>query len=230
MDNLSLTVEPRSKVGKSAARRLRREGKVPGVVYGIKDPTPVTINPSDLEKIFTTGAGTNVILQLDVVGEKKSDRPVLVKDLQRDAMSDQIMHADFLEIHMDRKIQVSIPFNFEGESAGVKLGGVFSVLLRELDVECLPNAIPEGIPVDVTALEVGDVIHVRDIVIPADVDLASPPDDPVVTVIMPVEEEVPEEAEDEEALAAEEEGATPEGAAESGDAEASSGDARKKEE
>lgn len=227
MDNMFLAVGPRSKVGKSEARRLRREGLVPGVVYGIKAPTSVTINPADLEKIFNTGAGVNAIIQLEVAGEKKSDRPVLVKDLQRDAISDEIIHADFLEIHMDRKIRVSIPIKFDGESAGLKQGGVLSVLLRELEVECLPNAIPGEIPVDISDVDIGDVVHVREIAIPEDVVLVTSPDDPIVTVIVPVEEEeeVPEEVEGEEGMDEREEGAVP--ATEGSDVEASSGDAEK---
>jgi len=230
MDNMFLAVEPRSKVGKSEARRLRREGLVPGVVYGIKSPTPVTINPADLEKIFTTGAGANAIIQLEVAGEKKSDRPVLVKDLQRNAISDEIIHADFLEIHMDRNIRVSIPIRFDGESVGLKQGGVLSVLLRELDVECLPNAIPGEIRVDISDVDIGDVVHVREITIPGGVTLITSPDDPIVTVIVPVEEEeeVPEEVVGEEGLLEGEEGAVT--ATEGSDAEASSGDAAKSEE
>ncbi len=229
MDNLSLEVKARSETGTAAARRLRRSGMVPGVVYGILDSTPLTIDPKALEEIIGTRAGTNAIIQLNVAGEKKSDRPVLVKELQRDAMSDKIVHADFLEIRMDQKIKIAIPFRFDGESPGVKMGGVLSVLLRELEVECLPNAIPEEVLIDVSELEVGDVIHVRDITLPADVDLSTDPDDPIVTVIVPVEEEeeVPEEVEGEEGEVAEgEEGEA--AAAEGGDAEG--GDAEKKDE
>ena len=215
MDNLTLEVETRQDTGKSAARRLRREGKVPGVVYGIQEPSPVTVNPRELEKIFSSVAGTNAIIQLEIAGQVKSERPVIVKELQRDAMSDRIVHADFLEIRMDQKIRVDVPFSFDGESPGVKLGGILSVLLRELEVECLPNAIPSEILVDISGVEQGDVIHVRDLTLPGDVDLITDADDPIVTVISPVEEveETPEEGE--EGVAAE--GAVP---AEGGDAEA----------
>ncbi|MBT3352050.1 MAG: 50S ribosomal protein L25 [Nitrospinaceae bacterium] len=210
MDNLKLEVEPRQETGTKAARRLRREGKVPGVVYGIQDSSPVTVNPSELEKIFSSGAGTNAIIQLDVAGQEKAVRPVIVKELQRDAMSDLIVHADFLEIRMDEKIRVSVPLILEGESPGVKLGGVLSTLLRELEIECLPNAIPSEIMVDISAVEIGDVIHVRDLTLPGDVGLITEADDPIFTVITPVEEEeeTPEEGEEGEDA----EGAAPEGA------------------
>lgn len=228
MDNLSLEVEPRSETGKTAARRLRRAGKVPGVVYGIHSSTPVTVDPKALEKILGSSGGANAIFQLDVQGEKKMERPVLVKSLDRDPMKDVIVHADFLEIRMDQKIKVGVPISFVGESKGVKLGGVLSVILRELEIECLPNAIPSEIEVDITEVDTNDVIHVRDVRLPGDVDLVTDRDDPVVTVIIPVEEEevVPEVAEGEEgeAPAEGEEGAAP---AEGGDAEASSEDSGK---
>ena len=216
MDNLALEVEPRQDTGKSAARRLRREGKVPGVVYGIQEPSSVTVNPKELEKIFSSAAGTNAIIQLEITGQVKAVRPVIVKELQRDAMSDRIVHADFLEIRMDQKIRVNVPLILDGESPGIKLGGILSVLLRELEVECLPNAIPSEILVDISALETGDVVHVRDLTLPADVELITDADDPIVTVIAPVEDDevTPE---DEDAA----EGAAP-ADAKSGDAESTS--------
>ena len=226
MDNLSLEVESRQEVGKSAARRLRRAGKVPGVIYGIQDPVPVTVNPKELESIFSQGAGENAVFQLNLAGEEKAERPVLVKELQRDAMNDQIVHADFLEIRMDQKIRISVPLAFEGENVGQKMGGVLSVLLRELEVECLPNAIPEEISVDISEVDIGDVIHVRDLTLPGEVDLITGLDDPIFTVIVPVEEEeeVPEEVEGEEGEVAE--GEAPEG----DEAEASADEPEKKEE
>ncbi|MAE05445.1 MAG: 50S ribosomal protein L25 [Nitrospinae bacterium] len=226
MDNLSLEVESRQEVGRTAARRLRRTGKVPGIIYGIQDPIPVTVNPKELESIFSQGAGENAVFQLDLAGEEKADRPVLVKELQRDAMNDQIVHADFLEIRMDQQIRISVPLTFEGESVGQKMGGVLSVLLRELEVECLPNAIPEGFSVDISEVDIGDVIHVRDLTLPGEVDLITGLDDPIFTVIVPVEEEeeVPEEVEGEEGEVAE--GEAPEG----GEAEASADESEKKEE
>lgn len=220
MDNLSLDVEPRSEMGKSAARRLRRAGKVPGVVYGIHDPTPVSVDPRALEKILRSSGGVNAVFQLNVQGEKKMSRPVLLKFIDRDPMRDDILHADFLEIRMDQKIKVAVPLSFVGESKGVKMGGVLSVLLRELEVECLPNVIPSEVEVDITEIDMNDVIHVRDLRLPGDVELVADPEDPVVTVVAPVEEEeaVPEAVEGEEAEAA----AEGEAPAEGGEAQGSS--------
>ncbi len=201
MEILSLEVERRAETGKTAVRRLRRMGRVPAVVYGIHEATPLTVDPKVLEKLLSTRAGSNVLIQLNVEGEKKSDRPVIVKDLQRDSMQGAILHADFLEIRMDQKIKISVPISLKGEAPGIKQGGVLSQLMRELDVECLPIAIPEEIAVDINAVNVNDVIHVRDLTLPEGVDLLSDPEEPVLTVIIPAEEE--EEKPEEEAVVAE---------------------------
>ena len=198
MENLFLSVDKRSQTGKSGARAVRKAGKIPGVVYGIKEPTPLTIEPKELEALLGTRAGGNVVFQLRVEGEAESERPVIVKELQRDAMRDMIVHADFLEIRMNEKIQVAVPLALVGESPGVKLGGTLSQLMRELGVECFPNAIPEQIEVDVAEVSIGDVVHVRDLRLPEGIDLMADSDEPVLTVLAPVEEE--EEAPEDEYL------------------------------
>ena len=196
MENLSLSVDKRTQTGKSGARAVRNAGNIPGVVYGIQDSTPLTIKPKELEALLGTRAGANVVFQLNVEGEAASDRPVIVKELQRDSMKGTIVHADFLEIRMDEKIEIAVPLTLAGEAPGEKMGGTLSQLLRELEISCLPNAIPEHVEVDISEVEIGDVIHVRDLHLPEGVELVADPDDPVFTVIVPVEEEE-EEVEDE---------------------------------
>ncbi len=198
MDNLFLSVDKRAQTGKSGARAVRKAGKIPGVVYGIKEPTPLTIEPKELEALLGTRAGGNVVFQLRVEGEADSERPVIVKELQRDSMRGMIVHADFLEIRMNEKIQVAVPLALVGESPGVKLGGTLSQLMRELGIECFPNAIPEQIEVDVAEVNIGDVVHVRDLRLPEDIGLMADSDEPVLTVLAPVEEE--EEAPEDEYL------------------------------
>lgn len=225
MENLSLSVDKRALTGKSGARTVRRAGSIPGVVYGIKDSTPLTIPPKELEALLSTRAGANVVFQLNVEGEAASERPVIVKELQRDPMKGTIVHADFLEIRMDEKIEIAVPLSLSGESPGEKMGGTLSQLLRELEVSCLPNAIPEQIEVDISEVEIGDVLHVRDLQIPEGVELVADPDDPVLTVIVPVEEE--EEVDEDELLDAEAEGEDAPSAEDSddeGDKEAESSD------
>lgn len=217
MDILNLEVERRTGKGKGAARRLRRNGRVPAVVYGIREPASLAVSPKELERVLATRAGANVIVQLNVAGDAKGERPVLIKDLQRDPMKGRILHADFLEIRMDRKIGVSVPIVLRGEAPGIKQGGVLSQLLRELEVECLPIAIPEEIAVDVSGVNLNGVVHVRDIALPEGVDLMTDPEEPILTVAAPQEEEKPVE----EAAPVAEEGAAP------ADAAAAAGDAAK---
>ncbi len=204
MENLSLSVDKRAQTGKSGARAVRRAGNIPGVVYGIQDSTPLTIKPKELEALLGTRAGANVVFQLNVEGEAASERPVIVKELQRDPMRGDILHADFLEIRMDETIEIAVPLSLSGEAPGEKMGGTLSQLLRELEISCLPNAIPEQIEVDISEVEIGDVLHVRDLQIPEGVELVADPDDPVLTVIVPVEEE--EEVDEDELLDVEAEG------------------------
>ncbi|MEK6710402.1 MAG: 50S ribosomal protein L25 [Nitrospinota bacterium] len=194
MDILNLEVKRRTGKGKSAARQLRRGGQVPAVVYGIHESTSLAVSPKELERVLGTRAGANVIVQLNVAGEAKSDRPVLIKDLQRDAIRGTILHADFLEIRMDRKIKVEVPIVLRGDAPGIKQGGVLSQLLRELEVECLPIAIPADIPVDVSGVNLNGVVHVRDIVLPQGVDLVTDPEEPILTVAAPQEEQPAAEA------------------------------------
>lgn len=217
MDILNLEVERRTGKGKGAARRLRRNGQVPAVVYGIREPASLAVSPKELERVLATRAGANVIVQLNVAGDARGERPVLIKDLQRDPMKGRILHADFLEIRMDRKIGVSVPIVLRGEAPGIKQGGVLSQLLRELEVECLPIAIPEEIAVDVSGVNLNGVVHVRDIALPEGVDLMTDPEEPILTVAAPQEEEKPVE----EAAPVAEEGAAP------ADAVAAAGDAAK---
>ena len=228
MDILNLEVERRTGKGKGAARRLRRNGQVPAVVYGIREPASLAVSPKELERVLATRAGANVIVQLNVAGDAKGERPVLIKDLQRDPMKGRILHADFLEIRMDRKIGVSVPIVLRGEAPGIKQGGVLSQLLRELEVECLPIAIPAAIAVDVSGVNLNGVVHVRDIALPEGVDLMTDPEEPILTVAAPQEEEKPVE----EAVPVAEEGAAPADAAAAGDAakgDAGKGDSGKEE-
>lgn len=222
MDILNLEVERRTGKGKGAARRLRRNGRVPAVVYGIREPASLAVSPKELERVLATRAGANVIVQLNVAGDAKGERPVLIKDLQRDPMKGRILHADFLEIRMDRKIGVSVPIVLRGEAPGIKQGGVLSQLLRELEVECLPIAIPEEIAVDVSGVNLNGVVHVRDIALPEGVDLMTDPEEPILTVAAPQEEEKPVE----EAAPVAEEGAAPADAAAAA-SDAAKGDAGK---
>ena len=218
----TLAVELREGTGKGVARKLRAAGRVPAVVYGHgKTSLSLTLEPSELESMLRKShAGMNTLIQL--AGDAAvSGKTVLVKELQRDPVYGQVVHADLFEIDTTERISVSVPVHVKGTAEGVTMGGLLDHVLREIDLDCLPNAIPDEFVVDVTRLELGDVIHVSDLDVPAGVHIRTHADLAVVSVVAPsVEEEEPEAEEGEEAVV---EGGDDKAAAEGKDAEAESG-------
>jgi large subunit ribosomal protein L25 len=217
-----IEVELREGVGKGVARKLRAAGRIPGVLYGRgRPPQAVALDPRALEHVIKTSeAGMNTLIDLGIAGSReRAERVVLVKELQRDPVRGTPLHVDFYQVDLAAKIAVKVPIVLRGRPKGVELsGGILDQALRELDVECLPRAIPESIAVDVSELEVGGSLHVRDLVLPEGVVLRSDADLSVASVIIPkVEEEAAPAAaplEGEAAAAAPAEGAPAEGAVE----------------
>jgi len=195
-----LEASMRDTFGKNEARRTRREGRVPAVLYGsaggngAKEARPIAVDPRALLRILHSDSGANTLISLKLAGE--ADTRVLVKDYQLDPVTHQILHADFYRIAMDRAIQVTIPVIVKGEPKGVKQqGGVLEFIRREISIECLPANIPEHVEIDVSELMLHQGIRVRDI--PAS-DKWTPKSDAdmmLVHVIMPKAEEAPAPAE-----------------------------------
>jgi large subunit ribosomal protein L25 len=218
-------VSPRSGAGKGVARRLRAGGRIPGVCYGREIPAAsISLDARALERLISTSeAGVNTLIGLSVEGGGAYDgRQVLIKELQRDPVTGRLLHADFYAVDLTQVVKVSVPIHVRGMPEGVKMGGILDQSLRELELECLPQAIPTEILVDVSALVIGQSLHVRDLDLPADVELVSDPDLSVVSVMVPAAEEVaaPEAAEvavGEEAAEGAEPGAAPAGAEEAGE-------------
>ncbi|MFQ5895174.1 MAG: 50S ribosomal protein L25 [Nitrospinota bacterium] len=204
MEELVLKGERRERLGKGPSRALRREGGVPAVVYGQREPLPIAVDPRVLERLLATEGGEHALLQLDLPGERPGERKAIVKELQRDPVKPRFLHVDFLEVRMDRAVRVDVPILLRGEAPGVKAGGVLSQQLRALAIECLPGLIPRAIEVDIGGLELGDTVHVRDISMPEGVEAVVDPDEPVASVTA-VAEEVEEVAAPAEAPAAAEE-------------------------
>jgi large subunit ribosomal protein L25 len=185
---VALDVEIRSSIGKGAARKLRAAGRIPGVCYGSgRAPVSVSLDPRSLERLIATSAtGINTLIDLRVAGGGDyHGRVVLVKELQRDPVSARALHADFYAVDLEQAIEVSVPIHVTGTAPGVTNGGILDHALRELRLECLPRAIPEQIQVDVSQLEIGMSLHVRDLVLPGGVKLMSDPDLSVVSVVVP---------------------------------------------
>jgi large subunit ribosomal protein L25 len=191
----ALEVELREGTGKGVARKLRAAGRIPGVLYGRGEPPQsVVLDPRALERVIATSdAGMNTLIDLNIAGSRdRAERVVLVKELQRDPVRGAPLHVDFYQVDLTATIEVKVPIVLRGRPKGVELsGGILDQALRELDVECLPRAIPESITLDVSELEIGSSIHVRDLALPEGVVLRSDPDLSVASVITPkVEEEV----------------------------------------
>lgn len=197
MEIIELKAEPRSMTGKKGARACRNKGMLPGVFYGRGDePTPLAVDPAQLNKVLRTQAGSNVIIKL-TLDEKAEPVNVVVKELQVDSIKGTMRHVDFCHISLDRKIRSMVPFKIVGESPGVKEGGILEHILWELEIESLPLDIPGEIEVDISELNIGDQLNVSQMTVPEGVSVLSDWDMTVVHVVAPRIEvvEVPEEAE-----------------------------------
>jgi len=181
----------RETFGKNEARRTRREGRVPAVLYGGdgKEATPIAVPPKALLKILHSESGQNTLISLKLAGG--SDTRVLVKDFQIDPVIHEVLHADFYRIAMDRVLQVTIPVTVHGEPKGVKQqGGVLEFIRREIVIECLPADIPEHVDIDVSELMLHQGIRVRDIATNPKWKPVTEGEAMLVHVIMPKAEEV----------------------------------------
>jgi large subunit ribosomal protein L25 len=186
-----LEAQSRDSFGKNEARRTRREGKVPAVLYGGdgSGATPIAVAPKALSKILHSESGQNTLIQLKLSGG--ADTRVLVRDFQLDPITHEILHADFYRVAMDKVLRVTIPIVVDGEPPGVKQqGGVLEHIRREIEIECLPADIPEHIVVDVSNLMLHQGVRVRDIAINPKWKAVSDADLMLVHVIMPKAEEV----------------------------------------
>jgi large subunit ribosomal protein L25 len=214
----SLAVEERPETGSRAARRLRREGLIPGVVYGGGDCTAVRINARELRSALLASSAV-----IDVTIEGGKSRPVIVKDQQLHPVRADIVHIDLLEVRLDEKIHTTVPLELEGaeDAPGAKEGGVVEHVTRELNIEALPTSIPDRVVADVSGMEAAATMHLSELTAPEGVVFLDDPEETIIaTVTIPTEEpeepDVEEETalvgEDGEAVAAEEgreEGAAP---------------------
>src|SRR3712207_4780177 len=192
----TLAVEERADTGSRAARRLRREGLIPGVVYGGGDCTAVRI---DARELRTALLSSSAVIDLQVGGGKA--RPVIVKDQQHHPVRNEIVHIDLLQVRLDEKIQTTVPLELEGveDAPGAKEGGVVEHVTRELNIEALPTSIPERVVADVSGMEAAATMHLSELTPPEGVVFLDDPEETIVaTVTIPtevVEPEVEEETE-----------------------------------
>ena len=189
-EEIVLEVLKREKVGKEVAKKLRRDGFIPGVVYGAGEkPTPVQIPTNAFVKFRRSGHGENALITLNIKNGKSTSEKVLIRDIQKDPVKDNVIHVDFQHVSLTKKITVKIPIHLTGTPTGVKdQSGILQQVLRELEITCLPTDIPEKVNVDVTALKIGDSIHVSDLSLPG-VDILSDLAQTITSVIPPMKEE-----------------------------------------
>lgn len=212
-DRITLVVKPREKLGSRESRRLRRSGRIPGVLYGSGAPRAFSVDAHELRRALTGGHGLHQILDIVLEGQSTPHHAVL-KDYQLDPLRSTLTHVDLHEVRLDRPIQSQVMIELVGTAAGVARGGLLQQTLREVTVEALPANVPERLELDVSALGIGDTLRVADIAAPAGVVLLDDPETIIASVVATrravAEEERPAEAEAVEAEAAEGEAETAE--------------------
>ena len=205
MEQFDIHATVRKTTGNSPARELRRSGQMPAVLYGPNtEPVLLSVNVKELEQILKKGNIGSIILNLVIQNGQKLTKPAMIKELQSHPVSGNYLHIDFYEIDMNRKINVMIPIVVKGKAKGIELGGLLQIVRRELEVFCLPGDIPQSIEIDITDLDIGDAVHVEDIKLGENVEIAADVNFTVVTVLSPKIEEAEGEEEAEEAEAGEE--------------------------
>lgn len=208
--SLTIKCETRDIFGKNASRRLRREGKIPAVLYGRNEPsTHLTLQKKDIFGILRSESGENTIFKASI---DTGSKDAMIKEMQLDPVTDEILHIDLIQIAMDKAIRVSVPVFVTGESVGVKAeGGFVDLITREIEVECLPGVIPEHIEVDISELHLHQSVRIEEMTFPDGVEAVSDPQTLVVLIEAPTkEEEVVPEAEEEEEMEVMAEGDQPE--------------------
>jgi large subunit ribosomal protein L25 len=215
-ERVKLTVSERTKLGSAESRRLRRQGLIPGVLYGRTVPVAISVGERDLRSALTGAAGSHVVL--DVAIDGGSEHSAILKDFQRDKVRGSITHVDLQEVRLDQPIQTAVVVTLVGEAKGTREGGILQQVTTEVNVEALPLEIPQHLEADVSELGIGDILRLAEVVVPVGVKLLDDPDEVVIASVQLAREEEPEEAE--EGAEGAEEGAEPEAGAE----EATAGD------
>jgi large subunit ribosomal protein L25 len=189
---VKLKAERRTAVGRAAARKLKARGVIPAIIYGGRNqPQPLQVSAREVNAMLSHASGENILVELEIEGEE-SNRSALVQEIQHSPVGGNILHIDFHAVSMDEKIHAEVPLEASGIANGVKnFGGLLEQSLRTLTVECLPRDLPDRITVDVSNLNIGDSIHVRDIQMPSGVTAKAQLDLTAFSVLAPVVEEEP---------------------------------------
>ena len=194
-----LKAAPRDQYGKSATRKMRAAGHIPAVIYGHGEQTrTLSVDAHELDLLFKRVHWENTIIEVSIEGERSPVR-TLVKEVQAHAYKPQIVHVDFQQIHAGERVHVAVPIRLVGTAPGVKAGGVMMQTETDLDIRCMPDQIPESIQIDVTSLEIGDSVHLRDITLPQGVEAEIDGDRTICSVTPPTVSSTPAEGDEEAA-------------------------------
>ncbi len=185
---LKLKAQIRTGIGRTAVNKLRRQGLVPAVIYGGQDPSlPLSVEAREFNTLLSHLASEHVLVDLEITdGEKSSNRLALIQEVKHHTLKRHVMHVDFHAVKSDTKIHAEIPVETVGEPNGVKnFGGLLEIAIHNIEIQCFPKDLPEKIVIDVTDLNVGDAVHVRDITFPEGVTATAAPDLTVIRVAAP---------------------------------------------
>ncbi len=197
MKQVTLSAIKREKTGKEFCKKLRKQGLIPAIVYGSRfQPLPIAIKSSELESILIKHKGETVLFNLQLINGESSKIQAILKEYQIHPITDKIIHIDFVAIHEKETIIIDVPLEFLGKPIGISKGGILEILLHELTVECLPSDIPDKIAIDISNLDIGDVLHVKDIKVPEGIKIVDDPEETVATVLVEAKEEVEETVEE----------------------------------
>lgn len=200
MEIINLNVDTRNK--EDNVKSLRKQGFIPAVIYGRNtDSLRVSLNYKDFIKTFTNHSISSFI-NVESKEEKVNGKTAVIKEIQKDPVTDSIIHIDFHEVSMDEKIEIEAAFHFIGKPEGVKLGGIFEPIMRHITIKGYPKDIIDTINIDVSSLQIGDMIHARDLKLGEGIEILADGDAPIVTVAEPTVEEVAVTAKTEEVAAA----------------------------
>ncbi|WP_138756055.1 50S ribosomal protein L25/general stress protein Ctc [Paenibacillus sinopodophylli] len=199
--SIAMKADQRTVTTKGELRQLRLQGKIPGVIYGkqLQDTAQVAVDGKELQALLRTQP--NAVLEVNIPSHGKTS--VMISEIQRDSLSRQVIHVDFHQINMNENVRANVRIHAEGDSQGVREGGILQMILHELEVQCLPGNIPDSVSVDISTLEVGESLLVSDLLLPKGIEALADQEQVVVTILAPQKELTEEEAENAAVEAAE---------------------------
>lgn len=188
MQRVNLEVELREKSGKGPAREIRRSGRIPAVLYGGGKSTSLVLNPLDIKHVIESDSGENALINLKFRSSdgKQTTAVAILREFQRDPVTREFLHVDLFEISMDKLLRIRVPLVEKGMAPGVKDGGILQHNLRDLEIECLPTAIPDYIEMDISGIQIGESIHVRDLRVSEGITILEDPDQTVLSIVAPI--------------------------------------------